>query len=317
METHPEEKEFSSGECSNQFDAKSPSVESLKIDNDENPDACPAIGREENQNGPNTIHVEEKPVVCAVEGEEMVATERNLYSNINVGEKSFICTECSKNFVSESSLKEHMLLHTNIPAGEKPFVCDECNKSFRWKKNLKRHMKIHAGEKPVVCNVCEKQFSRRSDMKRHLKIHERRFICHLCERCFERILTLEQHIVEAHPAEKEYSSGECSNQFDTKSPSVENLKIDNDGNPMLVLQSAERKIKMNPIQFTSKRNPSYVLLKVRKWSATETNLYSHINGGEKSFICTECSKNFVSEPSLKEHMLSHTNIPAGGETVCL
>ena len=84
MEAHPEETEFSSSECSNQFDKKSPSVESLKIDNDENPVACPAIGREEIQNGPDTIHVEEKPVVCVVEGEEMVATEINLYSHINV-----------------------------------------------------------------------------------------------------------------------------------------------------------------------------------------------------------------------------------------
>lgn len=45
-----------------------------------------------------------------------------------------------------------------------PFVCAICSKSFMGEDNLKQHMVIHSGEKPYVCDICQKAFARKATL---------------------------------------------------------------------------------------------------------------------------------------------------------
>lgn len=96
--------------------------------------------------------------------------ENNLINHLNLHteENVFQCKECGRCFVSSADLKRHLQTHT----GEKPFRCENCGKGFSRKFTLGQHTKsIHAGEKPYRCSVCGRCFSRRSILGKHLKTH--------------------------------------------------------------------------------------------------------------------------------------------------
>ncbi|KAM4524957.1 uncharacterized protein PAE49_001064 [Odontesthes bonariensis] len=85
----------------------------------------------------------------------------------NTARKSFSCSDCSKQFVHERSLKIHMRVHT----GDPPFGCDVCGKRFS-QNGLKIHMRFHTRPKPFVCDVCGKTFRRETHLESHMRFHE-------------------------------------------------------------------------------------------------------------------------------------------------
>jgi len=81
------------------------------------------------------------------------------------------CTECGKNFVSDSKLKRHQLVHTK----ETPFECsvEGCGKKFSLDYNLKTHMRLHSGERPFACHLCDKTFTQSVNLKSHMACHDK------------------------------------------------------------------------------------------------------------------------------------------------
>ena len=88
---------------------------------------------------------------------------------IHSGERRYPCSVCDKRFSEPSSVKRHMYIHTN----EAPHACPTCGHRYSSPCYLREHMLSHSGERPNKCPVCEKQYSRAGHLTRHLRQHAR------------------------------------------------------------------------------------------------------------------------------------------------
>ncbi|KAM8967779.1 zinc finger protein ZFAT [Pelodytes ibericus] len=109
--------------------------------------------------------------------------------------KIFTCEYCNKVFKFKHSLQAHLRIHTN----EKPYKCSLCNYASAIKANLGVHMRKHTGEK-FSCDHCS--FSCLS--KGHLKVHIERVHkkikqhCRFCKKKYSDVKNLIKHIKESH-----------------------------------------------------------------------------------------------------------------------
>ncbi|XP_019745790.1 LOW QUALITY PROTEIN: zinc finger protein 271-like [Hippocampus comes] len=129
------------------------------------------------------------------------------------GNKTFVCSFCSKSFSRKDSFIRHIRGHTD----EKPFACSMCSKSFKYRYEISRHMKIHTGEKPFSCSVCGKTFGRREHLLSHMRSHtgEKPFGCSVCGRGFSQRSHLATHS-RTHTGVKPFSCAVCGNRFSLK-----------------------------------------------------------------------------------------------------
>lgn len=126
------------------------------------------------------------------------------------GEKSFLCSDCGKGFVTKAALQSHLKVHT----GEKPHTCNVCSKSFAHVGSFEAHMLIHTGQKPYNCTICKKAFTQLSHLKYHLRTHsgERPYICSYCGKSFALKGNLTVHI-RTHTGETPYLCPICGKGF--------------------------------------------------------------------------------------------------------
>ncbi|XP_049870034.1 zinc finger protein 1 isoform X2 [Pectinophora gossypiella] len=80
------------------------------------------------------------------------------------GEGQFVCDQCDKTFVKQSSLARHKYEHS----GQRPYKCMECPKAFKHKHHLTEHKRLHTGEKPFQCCKCLKKFSHSGSYSQHM-----------------------------------------------------------------------------------------------------------------------------------------------------
>ncbi|XP_073942557.1 Zn finger homeodomain 1 isoform X3 [Choristoneura fumiferana] len=80
------------------------------------------------------------------------------------GEGQFVCDQCDKTFVKQSSLARHKYEHS----GQRPYKCVECPKAFKHKHHLTEHKRLHTGEKPFQCCKCLKKFSHSGSYSQHM-----------------------------------------------------------------------------------------------------------------------------------------------------
>ncbi|CAB3237902.1 unnamed protein product [Arctia plantaginis] len=80
------------------------------------------------------------------------------------GEGQFVCDQCDKTFVKQSSLARHKYEHS----GQRPYKCGECPKAFKHKHHLTEHKRLHTGEKPFQCCKCFKKFSHSGSYSQHM-----------------------------------------------------------------------------------------------------------------------------------------------------
>lgn len=77
-------------------------------------------------------------------------------------------SNCDKVYLSKYSLRRHIKsFHLKI----KPFVCPICSKAFIANPLLQEHLLVHTGEKPRQCTVCLKRFRHASQLSAHKKVH--------------------------------------------------------------------------------------------------------------------------------------------------
>ncbi|VVC90972.1 unnamed protein product [Leptidea sinapis] len=85
-------------------------------------------------------------------------------SDAKEGEGQFVCDQCDKTFVKQSSLARHKYEHS----GQRPYKCLECPKAFKHKHHLTEHKRLHTGEKPFQCCKCLKKFSHSGSYSQHM-----------------------------------------------------------------------------------------------------------------------------------------------------
>ncbi|KAB0794667.1 hypothetical protein PPYR_11506 [Photinus pyralis] len=126
------------------------------------------------------------------------------------GEKSFLCSDCGKGFVTKAALQSHLKVHT----GEKPYTCNICSKSFAHVASFEAHLLIHTGQKPYNCDICKKAFTQLSHLKYHMRTHsgERPYICQYCSKSFALKGNLTVH-VRTHTGETPHVCPICERGF--------------------------------------------------------------------------------------------------------
>ena len=82
-------------------------------------------------------------------------------------EKPFNCSQCERNFESETDLLEHERIHTE----EKPYSCSQCDVNFESATDLSVHERIHSRGKPYSCSQCDGIFKSETDLSVHVRIH--------------------------------------------------------------------------------------------------------------------------------------------------
>ncbi|KAK7878189.1 hypothetical protein WMY93_031186 [Mugilogobius chulae] len=126
-------------------------------------------------------------------------------------EQSLSCTECSKVFKDQSSLRRHEKIHKGL----KPFACIFCSKTFRQATQLKTHLRIHTGEKPFACSSCDKCFAQKCQLVAHRRMHHGEEKPYTCERCGFKFATSSNYKIHIrlHTGEKPYVCDICGQAF--------------------------------------------------------------------------------------------------------
>ncbi|KAI5633878.1 zinc-finger double domain-containing protein [Phthorimaea operculella] len=96
--------------------------------------------------------------------DETVLKKSKLKTEFKEGEGQFVCDQCDKTFVKQSSLARHKYEHS----GQRPYKCVECPKAFKHKHHLTEHKRLHTGEKPFQCRKCLKKFSHSGSYSQHM-----------------------------------------------------------------------------------------------------------------------------------------------------
>ena len=146
------------------------------------------------------------------------------------------CTECSKSFFREGSLKKHLQLAHNFKSETQLSKCEICSKLFSSAEKLQNHMKNHM-EKP--CTECSKSYFQEGSLKKHLKLvhnieSEREFFnCTICSKVFLSAKILQNHMI-SH-SQYALKCRNCQKVFGSKETLLKHLKRNicgalNDGN---------------------------------------------------------------------------------------
>ncbi|XP_060099183.1 LOW QUALITY PROTEIN: zinc finger protein ZFAT [Heteronotia binoei] len=209
--------------------------------------------------------------------------------------KIFTCEYCNKVFKFKHSLQAHLRIHTN----EKPYKCSFCSYASAIKANLNVHLRKHTGEK-FGCDYCP--FTCLS--KGHLKVHVERVHkkikqhCRFCKKKYSDVKNLIKHIKEAH----DLLDKKVKDVFD------ELRLMTREGKRQLLYDChiCERKFKneldrdRHMLVHGDERPFACELCGhgATKYQALELHVRKH----PFVYVCSECSKKFVSSIRLRSHI---------------
>ena len=196
------------------------------------------------------------------------------------------CSFCRKDFTEISSLLYHEAGHLNGPSYEKVLDCELCHKVFSSPSALSKHARReHVGFRPFVCQICNKRYIFRSDLIRHHSSHTgaKPFKCSYCPKLFAHKKYLVPH-ERIHTGETPYQCTYCPKKFSSKDS----------------LTYHER---------THTGETPYICKVCHKGFKTGSALRYHeisTHGGEKSYECPHCKKQFIQKNDLTIHVRTHT-----------
>ncbi|ODM88658.1 putative zinc finger protein [Orchesella cincta] len=228
-----------------------------------------------------------------------------------VGEKSFSCTKCEKEFAFKYSLNKHLKTHSIWL----PFKYEKCDASFRYQRDLDLHFKqMHDVKNDAVevtlvkeksenrtemldpyidgftaaftCKECGSSFRYKSCYTSHLNCHkgiQNRYECAECGKTFPKQSGLTTHKKRIHLANKPWPCPECNRSFLNEG----DLKI-------------HKRIHSGLGSFTCK----FCNKTCRDTFALKEHRRMHT--GERPYMCSLCEKSFGTQKTLQEHLKTHS-----------
>ncbi|XP_054842039.1 zinc finger protein ZFAT [Eublepharis macularius] len=217
--------------------------------------------------------------------------------------KIFTCEYCNKVFKFKHSLQAHLRIHTN----EKPYKCSFCSYASAIKANLNVHLRKHTGEK-FSCDYCP--FTCLS--KGHLKVHVERVHkkikqhCRFCKKKYSDVKNLIKHIKEAHDLQDKkvkdvfdelrlmtregkrqllYDCHICERKFKNELDRDRHMLVHGDERPFACELCGHGATKYQALELHVRKHPFV-------------------------YVCSECSKKFVSSIRLRSHIKeAHGDLP--------
>lgn len=246
--------------------------------------------------------------------------------------KYFECTKCSKKFVKEERLGNHMRIHEGL----KPFPCSQCHRAYMKLANLNLHIKeSHRlnGEKlviPCTHEGCDKTFDKRHSLLAHLRYKHsnkvrpiRTYICETCGKTFKTSWSLKEHKY-LHLGEESYpyKCDQCQKRFIAQKAFKEHLLRHSGIKNFECQYCGMRKTTAREL-----RTHLNYHTKEKQWPCplcpsvfnAKGNLKLHndrVHLGIKNYNCQYCDQSFSKSETLKHHEMTHTGEKPHVCTIC-
>ncbi|XP_059181062.1 histone-lysine N-methyltransferase PRDM9-like [Centropristis striata] len=224
----------------------------------------------------------------------------------------FICTDCSKSFTNEASLKKHKAtVHERL----RPYVCTECHKCFIQYNDLTRHLRHHQQQQKKEGKLNEAPEGS-STMP---------FSCAECSLTFSSVDSLQQHIGEQHSEETT-----VENQEDDAVPAGDDQSQDPDFRPQSAVESIGRRQRPQRLGARSKISAITKLIAPKRRAAickkastspAQTERSSSepdppaVRNGKvtkyKWFSCNRCKRTYGNPDDLKAHKCALRQLKCG------
>ncbi|XP_047122855.1 zinc finger protein OZF isoform X1 [Hydra vulgaris] len=254
---------------------------------------------------------------------KVFVTNRNLQNHMNrhTGIGPHLCLGCSKHYMTEQALEHHKRSCNGLV--EKEFHCKICGKAFSTKPHLTFHMKIHLpdNQKPFKCQFCPRTFAYNHDCIHHMRLHvgEKPFKCTECNEAFHRKSYLTEHMF-LHTGISKYKCSDCEKYFKTQQmlqTHVKNVHI------LKKSVSYDNK-KANKVRGRYRcEDCSQVFCFMKEYhhhlavNHEDTSHLENINYEPKMvYKCKKCTKTFRRSSSLKKHTETHKRNISSSISLC-